>query len=86
MERREKTEFLLEQMRLLVLVAKGKDAATDSSNKDALGSGGETDWIKVRVGGRKVNAGFLQEKGNEVSFLPRVIVVPFTTDCQRISN
>ena len=66
MERREKTEFLLEQMRLLVLVAKGKDAVTDSSNKDTLGSGGETDWIKVRVGGRKVNEGFLQEKGNEV--------------------
>lgn len=67
MERREKTEFLLEQMRLLVLVAKGKDAAVGSSNKDSLGSGGETDWIKVRVGGRKVNEGFLQEKGNEVS-------------------
>ncbi|KAL1760972.1 hypothetical protein FB107DRAFT_202198 [Schizophyllum commune] len=43
MERREKTEFILEQMRLLI-------------------SG---EWVKVRVGGRKVNEEFLKEKENE---------------------
>ncbi len=58
MERREKTEFLLEQMRLLISVARRKD--TESSN------GGESEWVKVRVGGRKVNEGFLKEKENEV--------------------
>ena len=62
MERREKTEFLLEQMRLLVLVAKGKDAEAAGLEE----SRGEADWIKVRVGGRKVNERFLKEKGNEV--------------------
>ncbi|KAL5535750.1 RPN5 [Sanghuangporus sanghuang] len=61
MERREKTEFLLEQMRLHVLVAKGKDAEAS----DLKESKGEADWIKVRVGGRKVNERFLKEKGNE---------------------
>lgn len=64
MERREKTEFLLEQMRLLVLVAKGKDAEDQSEGKDDLRKG-EADWIKVRVGGRKVNEKFLKESGNE---------------------
>lgn len=62
MERREKTEFLLEQMRLLVLVAKGKDAEAAGLKE----SRGEADWIKVRVGGRKVNERFLKENGNEV--------------------
>lgn len=65
MERREKTEFLLEQMRLLVLVAKGKDTEDVKEGKIDL-SRGEAEWIKVRVGGRKVNEGFLKEKGNEV--------------------
>ena len=65
MERKEKTEFLLEQMRLLVLVAKGKDAEDQSEGKDDLRKG-EADWIKVRVGGRKVNEKFLKESGNEV--------------------
>lgn len=64
MERREKTEFLLEQMRLHVLVAKGKDAEAGGPKE----SRGEADWIKVRVGGRKVNERFLKEKGNEVYF------------------
>ncbi|TDL28216.1 26S proteasome non-ATPase regulatory subunit 12 [Rickenella mellea] len=64
MERREKTEFILEQMRLLVLVAKGKDSEMGKGGKDTLG-GGEADWIKVRVSGRKVNEGFLKETGNE---------------------
>ncbi|KAG8713199.1 hypothetical protein FRC11_012993 [Ceratobasidium sp. 423] len=58
MTRREKTEFLLEQMRLLVLVANMKAEAGKSQE-------GEAEWIKVRVGGRKVNEGFLKEAENE---------------------
>ncbi|KAI5124154.1 hypothetical protein M0805_000964 [Coniferiporia weirii] len=64
MERKEKTEFLLEQMRLLVLVARGKDADDRKEGKNDLRRG-EADWIKVRVGGRKINNAFLKEKGNE---------------------
>ena len=66
MERREKTEFILEQMRLLVAVARSKDADQDKKGKDTLG-GGEAEWVKVRVGGRKINEDFLKEKDNEVS-------------------
>jgi 26S proteasome regulatory subunit N5 len=73
MERREKTEFLLEQMRLLVGVAKNKDLAakTAKESRDAGGAGaglvdGEAEWVKVRVGGRKVNEGFLKQAENEV--------------------
>ena len=66
MERREKTEFILEQMRLLILVARGKDAEAGKSGKDI--GGGEADWIKVRVGGRKINEAFLKEEKNEVCF------------------
>ncbi|CAE7080397.1 unnamed protein product [Rhizoctonia solani] len=58
MTRREKTEFLLEQMRLLVLVANMKAEVGKSQD-------GEAEWIKVRVGGRKVNEGFLKEAENE---------------------
>ncbi|QRW11889.1 26S proteasome non-ATPase regulatory subunit 12 [Ceratobasidium sp. AG-Ba] len=58
MTRREKTEFLLEQMRLLVLVANMKGEAGKSQD-------GDGEWIKVRVGGRKVNEGFLKEAENE---------------------
>jgi 26S proteasome regulatory subunit N5 len=65
MERREKTEFILEQMRLLVAVARQKDAEQGKDGKDALG-GGEAEWVKVRVGGRKINEEFLKEKNNEV--------------------
>ncbi|KAL0951456.1 hypothetical protein HGRIS_008145 [Hohenbuehelia grisea] len=64
MERREKTEFILEQMRLLIAVARQKDAEADKEGKDSL-SGGEAEWIKVRVGGRKINETFLAEKDNE---------------------
>lgn len=82
MDRKEKTEFILEQMRLLVLVAKAKDvqakeskekrkAAVDTEKK-VTAADGEAEWIKVRVGGRKIHEGFLTEKGNEV----RVPVVP----------
>lgn len=74
MDRREKTEFILEQMRLLIVVARLKDAELDKNGKEVLG-GGETEWVKVRVGGRKINEEFLKEKENEVSasaaeFLP----------------
>ncbi|KAI4528968.1 hypothetical protein K523DRAFT_225484 [Schizophyllum commune Tattone D] len=66
MERREKTEFILEQMRLLISVARIKDAeSAKKEEKDSLG-GGEGEWVKVRVGGRKVNEEFLKEKENEV--------------------
>jgi 26S proteasome regulatory subunit N5 len=78
MERREKTEFLLEQMRLLVCVAKMKDAEAMKVKEsraiadDGAGAGladGEAEWVKVRVGGRKVNEGFLKEKDNEVRLI-----------------
>ncbi|KAG6832519.1 hypothetical protein H0H92_000148 [Tricholoma furcatifolium] len=64
MERREKTEFILEQMRLLIAVARQKDAEQGKVGKDGLG-GGEAEWVKVRVGGRKVNEEFLKEEKNE---------------------
>jgi 26S proteasome regulatory subunit N5 len=65
MDRREKTQFILEQMRLLIAVARTKDAEGEKGGKDALSSG-EAEWIKVRVGGRKINEAFLAEKDNEV--------------------
>ncbi|KAF9527761.1 hypothetical protein CPB83DRAFT_792684 [Crepidotus variabilis] len=65
MERREKTEFILEQMRLLIAVAREKDTSVDKKDeKDSL-SGGEPEWVKVRVGGRKVSETFLKEAANE---------------------
>ena len=77
MERREKTEFILEQMRLLIALARVKDKERKPSTdkKDVMG-GGEGEWVKVRVGGRKVNEGFLAEKENEVrlrSYLPSMV-------------
>lgn len=74
MDRKEKTEFLLEQMRLLVLVARGKEAAGQKEKAEA-------DWIKVRVGGRKVNESFLKEEGNEVGvpvYCPFACLIPFS--------
>ncbi|KAF8140435.1 hypothetical protein EV363DRAFT_1501513 [Boletus edulis] len=62
MERREKIEFILEQMRLLIALARLKDA--EKEDKKAIG-GGEPEWVKARVGGRKVNETFLKEKENE---------------------
>lgn len=68
MERREKTEFILEQMRLLIAVARQKDAKVEKKDgKESIG-GGEAEWVKARVGGRKVNEEFLKEKDNEVNF------------------
>ncbi|KAJ7878648.1 PCI domain-containing protein [Mycena leptocephala] len=66
MDRREKTEFILEQMRLLIAVARLKDAELDKNGKEVLG-GGESEWVKVRVGGRKINEEFLKEKDNELA-------------------
>ncbi|KAG8896815.1 hypothetical protein FRB99_008622 [Tulasnella sp. 403] len=71
MDRREKTEFILEQMRLMVIVAKEKDNQAKLSktsipgDKKVMAVDGEPEWTKVRVGGRKVHEGFLTEKGNE---------------------
>jgi 26S proteasome regulatory subunit N5 len=65
METKEKTEFILHQMRLLVAVARQKDAALKKDVKDPIG-GGEAEWIKVRVAGRKVNEDFLKVPENEV--------------------
>ncbi|EEB93957.1 hypothetical protein MPER_07317, partial [Moniliophthora perniciosa FA553] len=64
MERREKTEFILEQMRLLITVARLKDDASKDSGKDSIADG-ESEWVKARVCGRKVNEEFLKEKDNE---------------------
>ncbi|KIM88567.1 hypothetical protein PILCRDRAFT_813522 [Piloderma croceum F 1598] len=64
MERREKTEFILEQMRLMIAVARSKDTELGKEGKDSLG-GGEAEWVKVRVGGRKINEDFLKETDNE---------------------
>jgi 26S proteasome regulatory subunit N5 len=53
MERVEKTKFILERMRLLLEVARLKDADSEGPNagksdKGALG-GGEAEWVKLRV-------------------------------------
>lgn len=78
MERREKTEFLLEQMRLLVLVARGKDAEDVKEGKDEVNRG-EADWLKVRVGGRKVSETFLKEKANQVCLAESLFAFKFLT-------
>ncbi|RDX51116.1 PCI-domain-containing protein [Lentinus brumalis] len=65
MDRREKTEFLEEQMRLLIALARLKDSELGQDGKrDSIG-GGESEWVRVRVGGRKVNEEFLKDKANE---------------------
>ncbi|OCH94729.1 hypothetical protein OBBRIDRAFT_722283 [Obba rivulosa] len=84
MDRREKTEFILEQMRLLIRLARVKDAEVGvEGKKDAIG-GGEAEWVKVRVGGRKVNEEFLKEKENEVrhhqSCIPNIILTNKSQD------
>ncbi|KAI0080349.1 26S proteasome non-ATPase regulatory subunit 12 [Panus rudis PR-1116 ss-1] len=65
MERREKTEFILEQMRLLIALARIKDSEKGVEGKKDAVNGGDSEWIKVRVGGRKVNEGFLAQPENE---------------------
>jgi 26S proteasome regulatory subunit N5 len=68
MERVEKTKFIPEQMRLLLEVARLKDGESPNAGKSDKGalSGGETEWVKLRVQSRKVNERFLKEPGNEV--------------------
>jgi 26S proteasome regulatory subunit N5 len=70
MERKEKTDFILNQMRLLIEVARIKDEEYEKERKDVKGKdplgGGESEWIKVRVASRKINEEFLKEKENEV--------------------
>ena len=68
MERVEKTKFILEQMRLLLEVARLKDGESPNAGKNDKGAltGGETEWVKLRVQSRKVNEQFLKEPGNEV--------------------
>jgi len=89
MERREKTEFILEQMRLLVAVAQLKDAAVEKKEGKESLSGGEAEWVKVRVGGRKVNEEFLKEEINQVcrnrpAATERILKL--TDNISRISN
>jgi 26S proteasome regulatory subunit N5 len=69
MERREKTEFILEQMRLLIAVALQKDVDTEKDGKKDALRGGEAEWVKARVGGRKVSESFLKEPENKVRYL-----------------
>lgn len=68
MERKEKTEFILEQMRLLISVAKMKDEDAAKDGKDSLADG-DPEWTKVRVGSRKINEDFLKDPENQVCSL-----------------
>ena len=54
------------------MVAREKDAEKGVEGKQDAVSGGEADWIKVRVAGRKVNESFLAQKENEVN--PKEVV------------
>lgn len=67
MERKEKTEFILEQMRLLIAVAKMKDETAAKDGKDSLADG-DPEWTKVRVGSRKINEDFLKVPENQVCY------------------
>lgn len=75
MERVEKTKFILEQMRLLLEVAQLKDSESPNAGKSDKGalSGGETEWVKLRVQSRKINEQFLKEPGNEVRSVRKVV-------------
>lgn len=68
MERVEKTKFILEQMRLLMEVARLKDTESSKAGKGEKGTlnDGEPEWVKLRVQSRKVNEQFLKEPENEV--------------------
>lgn len=87
MERREKTEFILEQMRLLIALARLKDAEVvgkgKKEDKKAIGDG-EPEWVKARVGGRKVNETFLKEKENEVCHNILFLMPILTTNRYRL--
>ncbi|KAJ3574025.1 hypothetical protein NP233_g2049 [Leucocoprinus birnbaumii] len=60
------SDLQVETCDILIAVAIIKDAEEGKGKdaKDTLG-GGEAEWVKVRVGGRKVNEQFLTEKENE---------------------
>ncbi|KAG8850824.1 hypothetical protein FRB91_008741 [Serendipita sp. 411] len=62
MELKEKIEILLEQMRLLMLVAKLKDEQAAAAGGLA---DGEADWVKMRIGSKKVNEGFINKPENK---------------------
>jgi 26S proteasome regulatory subunit N5 len=68
MERVEKTKFIMEQMRLLLEVARLKDSEGANAGKGEKGTldAGEPEWVKFRVQSRKVNEQFLKEPENEV--------------------
>lgn len=86
MERREKTEFILEQMRLLIALARLKDAEVAGKGKKEeknLIGGGEPEWVKARVGGRKVNETFLKAKENEVCWSILSLMHVWTTNQYR---
>lgn len=63
MELREKIEILLEQMRLLMLVARIKDGQAAAAGGLA---DGEAEWVKMRVGSRKINETFINKVENKV--------------------
>jgi 26S proteasome regulatory subunit N5 len=63
MELREKIEILLEQMRVLMLVARIKDEQAAAAGGLA---DGEADWVKMKMGSRKVNETFVNKPDNKV--------------------
>lgn len=86
MERREKTEFILEQMRFLIMVAREKDKDKGVEGKKDAVVGGEADWVKVRVSGRKVSEKFLEDKENEVRLTMTMLFVWRSNPINRTSN
>jgi 26S proteasome regulatory subunit N5 len=82
MERVEKTKFILEQMRLLLEVARLKDAESSKAGKGEKGTlnDGELEWVKLRVQSRKVNEQFLKEPENEVCCIRAVCDLMFSKD------
>jgi 26S proteasome regulatory subunit N5 len=85
MERVEKTKFIMEQMRLLLEVARMKDAESPNAGKAEKGtlSGSEPEWVKLRVQSRKINEQFLKDPENEVYHILVVqglcVLMPRTT-------
>ncbi len=82
MERVEKTKFILEQMRLLLEVARLKDTESSKAGKGEKGmlDGGEPEWVKLRVQSRKVNEQFLKEPENEVCYIRAICVFIYSED------
>ena len=88
MERVEKTKFILEQMRLLLEVARLKDAegANAGKGEKATLNGGEPEWVKLRVQSRKVNEQFLKEPENEVCCVRVALGLYSEASCDRASS